>query len=162
MPRRRCCGMVEEIPCCQRFVPEGEPGTGKYEISIEELEAVRLKDVESMDQAACAMAMGVSRPTFQRILQRARNKIALALVEGQTIIIQGGHYMLKNRVFECADCGHTWEVEPCTCKEGGRHGYEIPCPKCGSMKKFKLNDEQGKHACGGGHGGGCCGGHSHA
>lgn len=160
MPRRRCCGIVEEIPCCQRFVPEGGTDTGVYEISLEELEAVRLKDVEGMDQTACAIRMRVSRPTFQRILQRARNKIALALVKGQTIIIQGGHYMLKNRVFECADCGHTWEVEPCS--EGGKHGYEIACPKCGSMKKFKLSDEGEKHACGGGHHhGGCCGGHNH-
>jgi phage FluMu protein Com len=63
----------------------------------------------------------------------------------------------KNRRFECEDCGHIWEVEPCTA--GGMHGYEIPCPKCGSMNKIKIGDDGQRHMCGGGHhehGGGCC------
>lgn len=65
---------------------------------------------------------------------------------------------MEERVFECAVCGHIWKVEPCT--EGGKHGYEIACPKCGNLKKLKLENGV-KHACGGGsHGGGCCcGGH---
>ena len=41
---------------------------------------------------------------------------------------------MANRVFQCLDCNHQWEVEPCT--EGGKHGYEIPCPTCGSEKKL--------------------------
>jgi Mrp family chromosome partitioning ATPase len=75
---------------------------------------------------------------------------------------EGGEDMIKNRKFECQDCGHIWEVEPCT--EGGKHGYEIACPKCGSMKKIKIGEDGQKHVCGGnhhghehGHGGGCCG-----
>ena len=71
---------------------------------------------------------------------------------------------MANRVFECLDCNHQWEVAPCT--EGGKHGYEIPCPKCGGSNKAKLAEGGAKHVCGGGHGqghthgqGGCCGGH---
>lgn len=64
---------------------------------------------------------------------------------------------IEHRVFECADCGEAWKVEPCTM--GGKHGYEIACPKCGSLKKMKIENGL-KHACGGGgHAGGCCGGH---
>lgn len=127
-------------------------------LGIEEYEAVRLKDLEGLDQNGCAEQMGLTRQTFQRILQAARSKIAEALVHGRTIKIQGGNYMMKNRVFECAGCGHRWEEVPCT--EGGKHGYEIACPKCGSEAKFKIT-EGGKTACGGqrhqhGHGG-CCG-----
>ncbi|MBP2625882.1 MAG: hypothetical protein H6Q68_593 [Firmicutes bacterium] len=165
MARKRCCGLIEREPACQRFIPEGRKNSKVVELGIEELEAVRLKDLGSMDQADCAATMGLSRATFQRILQSARIKIATALVEGQVIIIKGGNYMVKNRVFECQDCGHKWEVEPCTA--GGKHGYEIACPQCGSMKKNKLAEDGAKHACGGGHGhdhdhnhdGGCCGGH---
>lgn len=165
MPRRRCCGLVEQEPSYRRFVPEDGNETAVAELWVEELEAVRLKDIEAMDQATCAAAMGISRATFQRILQAARLKIAVALVEGRTIIIKGGMYMVKNRMFECKDCGHTWEAAPCT--EGGKHGYEIPCPTCGSMSKLKIGEAGEKHACGGGHhhgeghshGGGCCGGH---
>lgn len=71
---------------------------------------------------------------------------------------------MANRVFECVDCAQVWEEPPCT--EGGKHGYEIACPKCGSMKKLKINKGE-KHACGGadhahshehshGSSGGCC------
>ena len=169
MARKRCCGLIEHEPDCQRFISEGHKKSKVIELGVEELEAVRLKDLGSLDQADCAAAMGLSRATFQRILQSARRKIAMALVEGRSIIIKGGNYMVKNRVFECQDCGHKWEVEPCTA--GGKHGYEIACPQCGSMKKNKISEDGAKHACGGGHGhghdhghdhkhgGGCCGGH---
>ena len=67
---------------------------------------------------------------------------------------------MENRVFECLDCGETWEVEPCS--KGGKHGYEIACPKCASMRKTKI-DKGVKHTCGGAehhdHGDGGCGCH---
>jgi len=40
-------------------------------------------------------------------LQTARSKVALALVEGRTIMIRGGNYSEKRRSFECAKCKHT-------------------------------------------------------
>lgn len=162
MARKRCCGLVMQEPVYRRFVPEGEACTGITALLVEELEALRLKDLEDMDQVTCALAMGVSRATFQRILQSARKKLANSLLNGQAIIIKGGSYMIKNRKFECSDCGHIWEVEPCS--EGGKHGYEIACPQCQGMKKVKLAEDGTRHTCGGGHGdhqhgGGCCGGH---
>jgi predicted DNA-binding protein (UPF0251 family) len=163
LARRRCCGLVDQEPSYRKFVPDGQTNTKTIIMLVEELESLRLKDLDGMDQITCAMEMGVSRATFQRILQSARKKMVTSLVYGQTIIIKGGSYMVKNRKFECSDCGHIWEVEPCT--EGGKHGYEIPCPTCGSMKKVKLAEDGTRHACGGGHGnghhhgGGCCGGH---
>ncbi len=161
MPRRRCCGRVDEYPACHQFVPNQMNGHHIMVLGIEEVEALRLKDMKGYDQEACAKEMGLTRPTFQRILAAARKKIATALVEGRTITIKGGHFVMKNRVFECLDCGETWEAEPCT--EGGKHGYEIACPKCGGMNKVKLVDGV-RHACGGAeqhhhqHGAGCCGG----
>jgi predicted DNA-binding protein (UPF0251 family) len=163
LARKRCCGLVEQEPSYRKFVPDGQMNDKTVIMQVEELEALRLKDLDDKDQVTCAMEMGVSRATFQRILQSARKKMVTSLVYGQTIIIKGGSYMVKNRKFECNDCGHIWEVEPCT--EGGKHGYEIPCPTCGSMKKIKLSEDGTRHACGGGHGsdhhhgGGCCGGH---
>lgn len=159
MPRKRCCGLVDREPCCRRFMPEG-PVIDTTELYVEELEAIRLKDLEGHDQLACAEAMGLTRPTFQRILQSARRKIAAALVEGHAIKIKGGNYMVKNRVFECRDCGHQWEEQPCSA--GGKHGYEIACPECGSMSKMKIGADGAKQMCGGhrhSHGHGCCGSH---
>lgn len=157
MARQRCCGLIDGEPICRKFFPQGESGGKPVIVQLEELEAVRLKDIKDYEQAICASLMGLSRPTFQRILHSARIKIATALVEGRAIIIEGGNYIMKNRVFECVECHHVWEEVPCT--EGGKHGYEIACPQCGSMKKMKLENGV-KHACGGqqhqGHGG-CCG-----
>lgn len=158
MPRQRCCGLVKSIPGCQRFIPEGVKKCKSITLKVEEVEAVRLKDMCEMDQTECADAMGLSRATFQRILRSARSKIAFALVEGQAINIDGGNFAVKNRLFECLDCGKQWEVEPCA--TSGKHGYEIACPACGSMKKAKIAEDGTKTTCGGhGHGGGCCGGH---
>lgn len=147
MARRRCCGLVEQEPCCRQFVPAGTNQGKSVTLLVEELEAIRLKDLTDMDQTECALTMGVSRATFQRILNAARQKVALALVGGHTIMIQGGTYMIKNRKFECQDCGHVWEEAPCT--EGGKHGYEIACPKCGSMKKMNISEAGQRHTCGG-------------
>ncbi|MBP2653190.1 MAG: putative DNA-binding protein [Firmicutes bacterium] len=162
MPRKRCCGLIDEMPVCRNFIPGCKTDKQPIVVLLEEIEAIRLKDRQEMEQAECAAYMGVSRATFQRILYSARRKIAVALVEGCSIIIEGGNYMVKNRVFECTDCGEVWEVAPCTA--GGKHGYEIACPKCGSMKKMKLEGGK-KHTCGGAQNqdhnkGGCgCGGH---
>ncbi len=162
MSRRRCCGLIDDTIVCQTFIPQGQSRWPEVLIQLEELEAIRLKDKVGLDQAECAASMGVSRATFQRILGAARFKLATALVEGRPIIIRGGNYLIKNRVFECADCGHVWEAEPCTV--GGKHGFEIACPRCGDMKKRRL-DNGDVHTCGGGqHGehshGGCCKGNS--
>ncbi len=163
MGRRRFCGMVDEEPFCRRFFPEGGAERGAVKVSVEEYEAIRLKDLAGLDQQAAAAAMGLSRPTYQRVLRSARVKVATALVAGQQILIEGGSYIMKNRVFECLECGQRWEESPCTA--GGRHGYEIACPKCGGTRKMKVAADGTGTVCGGGqhhhgHGqGGCCGGH---
>ncbi len=164
MPRKRCCGQIDDYPVFQKFVPDQFVPEKVMTLGYEEIEAIRLKDMAGLDQEECARQMTLTRPTFQRILIHARKKLATALIEGQTIMIEGGHYQMANRIFECVDCGQVWEEPPCT--EGGKHGYEIACPKCGSMKKSKISNGV-KHACGGhgddhghshGEAGGCCGG----
>ena len=64
------------------------------DLKIEELEAVRLKDYEDMDQTKSAKKMNVSQPTFHRILIEARKKIAEALVKGKAIKIHGGVFQM--------------------------------------------------------------------
>ncbi len=61
-------------------------------LTMGELEAVRLKDLEEMDQSEAAKKMGISQPTFHRLVLSARKKIADALIKGKAIKVEGGHY----------------------------------------------------------------------
>lgn len=57
-------------------------------LTMEEMEAVRLKDFEGLEQIQAAEKMKTSQSTFQRILVSARRKIAVALVEGKALKIE--------------------------------------------------------------------------
>ena len=92
MPRPikwRCVGFIPEITY---FRPAGKPLRRLEEIcfSLEEAEAIRLKDLEGLEQEKCAERMRISRPTFHRVLASARNKVADALISGKAIRIEGG------------------------------------------------------------------------
>lgn len=65
-------------------------------LAVEEIEALRLKDLEGLDQTDAAVRMNVSRPTFQRILVKARGKVAEALFHGKAIRIGGGDFHVAN------------------------------------------------------------------
>jgi uncharacterized protein len=58
----------------------------------EEWEAIRLADYERLDQETAAKNMGISRPTFSRVLASARAAVAKALAEGAALQIGGGDF----------------------------------------------------------------------
>ncbi len=58
------------------------------ELSIDELEAIRLCDLKNLNQIEAAKKMKISQSTLQRILSSARKKIAKALIEGKAIKIK--------------------------------------------------------------------------
>ncbi len=61
-------------------------------ITYEELEAIRLADLEGLTMEEAAGRMHVSRHTFGRVLAQAHTAVARALVDGQALRIDGGHY----------------------------------------------------------------------
>jgi predicted DNA-binding protein (UPF0251 family) len=73
------------------YKPAGVPLDGLRKVLLlpEELEALRLADLNGLIQSEAAKQMEVSRSTFQRILARARRQVALALVEGQALALEG-------------------------------------------------------------------------
>ena len=111
MGRQPLWRRVGFLPQVTYFKPAGVPLSGLQEIrlSVEEVEAIRLKDIEGLEQDACAQKMNVSRSTFARILLTARRKMADALLNGKAIRIEGGNYELTKRSFRCGN-GHEWEV----------------------------------------------------
>lgn len=111
MGRQPLWRRVGFLPQVTYFKPAGVPLANIQEVrlSIEEAEAIRLKDIEGLEQDACAQKMNVSRSTFARILLLARQKMADALLNGKAIRIEGGNYELAKRSFRCGN-GHEWEV----------------------------------------------------
>jgi predicted DNA-binding protein (UPF0251 family) len=57
------------------------------ELTTEEVEALRLKNIEDLEQEDAAGKMNTSRSTFQRILSSANKKVAAALIQGKAIKI---------------------------------------------------------------------------
>ncbi|RJQ33672.1 DUF134 domain-containing protein [Candidatus Parcubacteria bacterium] len=86
-PRLNRC--INFAPKVEYFKPKGVPLSilEEVEISKEELEALRLKNVEGLDQIECAIRMKTSQSTFQRILSSAYKKISQALILGKAIKI---------------------------------------------------------------------------
>jgi predicted DNA-binding protein (UPF0251 family) len=70
-------------------------------LTVDEFEAVRLKDLEGQDQEEAAKKMNISQPTFHRLLLSARKNIADAIVNGKALKIEGGNFkvMSKRRGF---------------------------------------------------------------
>ena len=99
MPRPKKLRLINFFPKIKYFGPSEGKSFKKEEIilSLEELEAVRLKDLEGLSQEKSAQKMKVSDSTFQRVLWSARKKIAKALVEGRFLKIEGGNFCFKKR-----------------------------------------------------------------
>jgi uncharacterized protein len=112
MARPQKCRRVEFLPNVTFYKPAGVPLRDLEEVglAIEEAEALRLKDLEGLEQEEGAAKMNISRPTFQRILAGARKKLADALLNGKAIRIEGGNFEMSWHHFRCQK-GHEWETE---------------------------------------------------
>lgn len=139
MPRPKKCRCVRGEPNVTYFKPRGIPITHLEEVVlvVEELEAMRLKDVEGLDQAEAARTMKISRTTFHRILKAARAKVTEALIQGKAIKIEGGDYVMAGRKFTCGKCGSELEFT-----------HEAPrpteCPQCKETNIHRNKKDRGR------------------
>ena len=103
MARPFKCRFVAREPGVTYFKPRGIPSEGLREIVLgfDELEAVRLADLEGLYQQDAAKRMRVSRPTFGNIIRSAHAKIAQAIINGQALRIDGGKCRLKEMKVPC-------------------------------------------------------------
>lgn len=160
MVRPRKIKIVNFEPNVTYFKPRAVPLTQlkEVEINLDELETLRLSNLENLSQAESADKMGVHQSTFQRTLARAREKITDALVNGKAIKIHGGEYKLPggdgtgpvgsgrgrgrgfgrgtqnagpNGTCVCPSCGHEENHirgQPCNQRK---------CPKCNKLMTRK-------------------------
>ena len=166
MARPRCCRSIDSLPKVTHFKPQGVAlkSLEVVQLAVEELEALRLADMEGLYHEEAAGRMNVSRATFGRIVGEARRKVAEALVSGKALRIEGGDYEMtetRMRTFVCGDCAHAWQL---ACGTGHPEG----CPACSGHHIHRSHEGGGcghghghRHGGRGHHGGrgrGCCGG----
>lgn len=127
MPRTPKRRRVAFMPQVTFFKPAGIKLAALEEVqmSVEEAEALRLKDLEGLEQEQAAVKMNISRPTFQRVLVSARQKVTDALLNGKALRIGGGNFEVALRYFKCA-IDHRW----CVPSDAATEGLPPSCPTC--------------------------------
>jgi uncharacterized protein len=136
MPRPKRCRKIfrePEIRCFKPDFKDYSQESGTIDVTMDEFEAIRLKDYQKINQEKAAEIIGISQPTLHRILNSARGKIANALVDGKILNIKGGDYMTAKMRYKCEKCGFEW-YSP------GKE-YE-KCPDCKSEDIYTINVEQ--------------------
>ncbi len=132
MARPRRFRRISQEPQIRCFNPERDDldDLEPIEILIDEFESIRLRDYHNIQQKRSAEIMGISQPTFHRILISARKKIANALINGNPMIIIGKDSETR---YECNECGFEWQHP--------RKEYK-KCPDCKSTNINVITDEE--------------------
>lgn len=94
-------------------------------LNYEEYEAIRLSDYELLGHVQASSLMNISRPTYTRIYESARRKIAQAFVLGKTIVFEGGKVYFDSEWYTCNCCG-------CFFNHPQKEQILEECPLCGS------------------------------
>lgn len=127
-PRPKRNRQLEEPPTVTGFVPQD----GDYDPSeavvlhLEEYESIRLSDYEGLTQLEASKRLRVSRPTFTRIYDSARKKVAKAFVENKCISIEGGDVVFKDHWYYCNHCQSVFKIKNQLLPD------ELCCPVCKS------------------------------
>lgn len=131
------CRSVEDLPRVTCFLPEGVSPARLLNVvlTVDEVESLRLADLEGLYHADAARKMKVSRQTFGRIIKSARKKVAEALVGGKTICIEGG------KIEGGCIAGDAEESAACICLHCGYRQPHVPgipcrtalCPHCNKL-----------------------------
>lgn len=137
-PRPKRKRKLIEPPTVTGFVPESgefDPEKGIV-LHFEEYEAIKLADYDNLTQLEASERLQVSRPTFTRIYDSARKKVARAFVENKSISVAGGRVEFDTNWFSCLDCGTVYKEEVTESKNEKR------CPVCASAEVVAAEDKR--------------------
>ena len=129
---------IRFFPEITYFKPAGIPLRNLPEVilSMDELEAMRLAELEDLDQEKAAKKMKISRITFMRILHSAHKKIAESLIYGKALRISGGNIMAYKSRLGRALAKDSKDQKPRTWGRNVGRGQGLGgsetciCPKC--------------------------------
>ncbi|WP_321517310.1 DUF134 domain-containing protein [uncultured Bacteroides sp.] len=130
MARTKKNRLIQMAPHFNGFKPQGlhHKSNSEVVINFEEYEALKLCDYELFTQAEAAALMNISRPTFTRIYESVRRKIAKAFIEGSPIVFEGGNVNVI-QWYKCSECDIAFTLTDDT---------NPHCPLCQS-KTITLN-----------------------
>jgi len=129
--------IIEFPPNHSYFKPRGIPLFDLKEVTLtfDAIESIRLADLLGMTHEEAGRQMGVSRATFGRIVENARELIADALINGKAIKVEGGNYQMMgqkdHRSFRCIKCDHNW-------KAPRGNGRPDGCPLCKEKNFYRY------------------------
>ncbi|MCF7920170.1 MAG: DUF134 domain-containing protein [Candidatus Cloacimonetes bacterium] len=141
MRNARKCRVVMYPPHRLTFKPAGVSGNMLKEIAltVDEYEAIRLADYEELEHEEAAAKMNISRPTFTRLIKKARHNVAIFLIECRRLEINGGNFHFKSDLVRCQDCGAYFYQDI--------HNRTTKCRECGSENIISLAEELGHGDC---------------
>ncbi len=136
MARPKNFRTVFEPPKFKGYQPHGYYANKKDPVflAFEEYTALRLCDYELLTQAHAAHAMNISRPTFTRLYESARRKIAEAFAEARAIEVEKGNAWFDSDWFHCKACNVFFN-------NPGNKFTSSECPICHSLKIEFMNKE---------------------
>jgi predicted DNA-binding protein (UPF0251 family) len=133
--------IVHEPPLYTEFKPVGIRGHDLEEIqlTLDELEAIRLADQRGLSHEEAADEMEISRSTFSRLIEKARRKIAEFIIQGKLLTIEGGSVHFRNNIIHCRSCGHMFKTSI--------SNNIIECPACDSNNLLNMAGGFGHGKC---------------
>jgi len=129
--------IVDVLPLFAYYKPQGIPMTklDVINLTLEEVEALKLKDKDNLNQTEAAKKMGISRSTFQRLLRSGRGKMVTAILEGKALKIEGGNYIPNESITKtkCLKGSYHFFIKKGDLKnkEEKYKISKIKCPECG-------------------------------
>ncbi len=152
MARPKRCRRICGYPNYWGFVPEGKEPEETVFIMLDELETLKLMDYQKLTQDECASVMGVSRATIAGIYDKARFKLADAMINGKRIRVTGGTYVIDSipasaKMKEKGDIDMriavTYEQEMIGQHFGRTEQFKIYDIKDGEIKSSQIIDTNG-------------------
>ena len=117
---------IHQPPNFKNFKPSGIPHNRlkTVTLTVDEYEAIRLADHLGLEHLQASEKMAISRPTFTRLIEKARHKIVQTIVDGMELVVEGGNIDFQNTLRRRRECGD---------EQLGPSNKDIEdCPECGS------------------------------
>jgi len=132
MGRRTRRRWVGQPPDNFYFSSESPSPDKNTTLTVAEFEALRLKHYANLNQQEASEWMGISQPTFSRVIEQAHQKLTQALIEGKIIKVFGGEFDYKVTFigYGCVDCNHEWE------DSSASRENKVTCINCNSNNVY--------------------------